>query len=575
MYSQIVARYRAGLTVIAIASVLLNVLVFAGSIYMLLVYDSVLPSHSVPTLIGLFVMLVALYLFQAVFQIVRSRALLAIGNSMHAKMSPQVHYAAVNRSLRAGRGEGDGMQPLRDLDQVYSFLIGNGPVAFIDLPWVVVFLLVLFWLHFWLGMTALFGVLVLALLTMWTNRATQQGTGELAHIVARRNGESGVAIRFSEASVAMGMQPQILARSDSWNLRFLAAQSRMALIVAELGGSGRVFRIFLQSMILTVGALLVIEGKASGGIILASSVLAGRALAPVDQAISSLRSFAAARAGWVRLTRLLNDIRPPAEPGVVLPAPCGALVVNDIWISPPASGHFVLSNVSFELHPGQAMGVIGPSAAGKSTLAKALLGIWKPARGSIRLDGATYDMWDRDTLGKSFGYVAQQVEVFEGTIGENISRFDPDASSDAIMAASRGAGMHDLILGMEKGYDTNLTNGGNELSAGQCQRLGLARALYGDPFLLVLDEPNSNLDADGDAALAQAIVDVRKRGGIVVVITHRTAALGPASHLLVLRGGRMEAFGERDKVLTQLAPKPETLEVKREAPQQAQGGPAG
>jgi ATP-binding cassette subfamily C protein len=206
------------------------------------------------------------------------------------------------------------------------------------------------------------------------------------------------------------------------------------------------------------------------------------------------------------------------------------------------------------LRPGQALGVIGPSAAGKTTLAKALLGIWNVGRGSLRLDGATYDQWDRDTLGKNFGYVAQQVELFEGTIGENIARFEPDASSDAIISAARAAGMHEMIVGFEKGYDTWLSNGGNELSAGQRQRLGLARALYGDPFLIVLDEPNSNLDAEGDAALAQAIVDVRKRGGIVVLITHRPAALGPISHVLLLRGGKMESFGERDKVLALLAP---------------------
>ncbi len=564
LYSRFVTRYRSGLTVIALASVLLNVLVFAGSIYMLLVYDSVLPSHSIPTLLGLFLMLAMLYLFQGVFDLIRSRAMLAIGNSLHAELAPAVHYAAVNRPLKSGPGEGDGMQPLRDLDQIHGFLIGNGPVAFIDLPWVLVFLLVLFALHFWLGVTALFGVVVLAGLTLLTNSATQAGTRDLAHIAARRGGSASAAIRFGEATTAMGMQQQVLARTTKWNLEYLAAQSRLSRTIAQLGGSGRVFRIFLQSMILTVGALLVIDGKASGGIILAASVLSGRALAPVDQAIANWRGFAAARAGWQRLSELLIAVRQPAEPSVVLSPPSGELVVRDVWVSPPGSGRFALGGISFTLQPGQALGVIGPSAAGKTTLAKALLGVWSAGRGSIRLDGATYDQWDRDTLGKSFGYVAQQVELFEGTIGENIARFDPDASSDAIIAAARAAGMHDLIVGLEKGYETWLSNGGNELSAGQRQRLGLARALYGDPFLLVLDEPNSNLDADGDAALAQAILDVRKRGGIVVMITHRPAALGPISHVLLLRGGSMEAFGDRDEVLAKLAPKPEAIDGKKD-----------
>lgn len=554
LYSRFIARYRSGLIVIGMASLLLNVLVFTGSIYMMLVYDSVLPSHSIPTLLGLFLLFAVLYAFQAIFDLIRSRALLAIANSLHGELAPAVHYAAVNRPLRAGAGEGDGMQPIRDLDQIHSFLSSNGPTAFIDLPWMVVFLLVLFALHFWLGLTALFGVIILAALTLWTNKATQDGTRELAQIAARRGGTANTAIRFGEATTAMGMQKRMLVRTMAWDLQYLTAQSKLALIIAQLGGSGRVFRIFLQSTILTVGALLVIDGKASGGIILASSVLSGRALSPVDQVIGNWRSFAAARAGWQRLSVMLNAVRPNPELTVVLPPPSGDLVLNDVWVSPPGSKRFTIGGVTMTLRPGQALGVIGPSAAGKTTLAKALLGIWNVSRGSLRLEGATYDQWDRDTLGRSFGYVAQQVELFEGTIGENIARFEPDASSQAIIAAARAAGMHEMIVGLEKGYDTWLSNGGNELSAGQRQRLGLARALYGDPFLIVLDEPNSNLDAEGDAALAQAIIDVRKRGGIVVLITHRPAALGPISHVLLLRGGKMESFGERDKILALLAP---------------------
>jgi len=574
LFSRFSQRYRSGLIVIALSSTLLNCLVFAGSIYMMLVYDSVLPSHSIPTLLGLFVMLAVLYVFQAVFDLIRSRALLAIGNSLHAELAPAVHYAAVNRPLKSGAGEGDGMQSLRDLDQLYGFLISSGPVAFIDLPWVLVFLIVLFALHFWLGLTALFGVLVLTGLTLWTNRATQESTRELSHIAARRSGAAGAAVRYGEASAAMGMQKRIAERTGHWDMQYLAAQSNLSRIVAQLGGSGRVFRIFLQSLILTVGALLVIAGQASGGIILASSILSGRALAPVDQVIGNWRGFAAARAGWARLSELLIAVREPAAPGVILPPPAGELVLRDVWVSPPGSGRFTIGGVNLTLQPGQAMAVIGPSAAGKTTLAKALLGIWGTARGSIRLDGATYDQWQRDMLGQSFGYVAQQVELFEGTIGENIARFDPAASSEAIIAAARAAGMHELIVGLERGYETWLGHGGNELSAGQRQRLGLARALYGDPFLVVLDEPNSNLDGDGDAALAQAIQNVRARGGIVVMITHRPAALGPISHILMLRGGAMEAFGERDEILAKLAPKPGAIDANKPAAA-ANSGPEG
>ena len=560
LFSQIAARYRSGLTVVALSSLLLNLLVFTGSVYMLLVYDSVLPSHSVQTLLGLFLMLSVLFLFQAIFDTIRARAMLAMGNSLHAELSPRVHFAAVNRSIRTGPGEGDGMQPLRDLDQIHGYLISSGPVGFIDLPWVLVFLLVLFALHFWLGVTALFGVIVLTGLTLWTNRATQESTGDLAHIAARRASSANAAIRFAEATTAMGMQQRILARTAEWDIKYLAAQSRLARIVAQLGGSGRVFRIFLQSLILTVGALLVIDGKASGGIIIASSILAGRALAPVDQVIANWRGFAAAREGWKRLNDLMAKVQPAPDPTVVLSPPSRELVLSDVWVAPPGSGRFTIGGVSFTMKPGQALAVIGPSAAGKTTLAKALLGVWGAGRGSIRLDGATYDQWDRDILGKSFGYVAQKVELFEGTIGENIARFVPGASSGEIIAAARAAGMHELIVGFEKGYETWLSNGGNELSAGQQQRLGLARALFGDPFLLVLDEPNSNLDAEGDAALAQAILDVRMRGGIVVMITHRPAALGPITHVLMLKSGSMQTFGERDEVMAQLAPKAVTVD---------------
>lgn len=555
-------QHRGGVIIIAVASALLNLIVFAGSLYMLLVYDSVLPSHSVSTLLGLFAMLAALYIFQAVFDQIRSRTLLSVANAVHTALSPQVHYAAVHRPLRAAPGDGDGMQPVRDLDQVHTFLSGGGPAAFMDLPWVVVFILVLFGLHFWLGLTALAGVLVLAGLTWWTSKATQRETQDFVRVSSQRNAAAGAAIRYGEAIVAMGMQRPVLEQSGRWNREFLVAQSRLALIVAQLGGAGRIFRIFLQSLILTVGALLVIDGKASGGVILAASVLSGRALAPVDQAIANWRSFASARTGWERLKNLLAAVPIPAASTVVLPPPSRDLSVKDVWVAPPGSSRFTLAAVTFALQPGEALGVIGPSAAGKTTLVRALLGIWSAGRGSIRLDGATHDQWDRDRLGKSFGYVAQQVELFEGTIGENIARFEQGAQSDAVIAAARAAGMHELIVGLEAGYETPLSNGGNELSAGQRQRLGLARALYGDPFLVVLDEPNSNLDAEGDAALAQAILDVRKRGGVVVMVTHRPAALAPTTHVLLLRAGQMETFGERDKVLEQINPRREADQAK-------------
>lgn len=348
------------------------------------------------------------------------------------------------------------------------------------------------------------------------------------------------------------MQSRLLGRSAECDRDYIEAQSFLSRTVARLGGAGRVFRLFLQSLILTVGALLVLDGKASGGIIIGASILAGRAFAPVDQAIANWRGLSAAREGWGRIVRAIavHQIPPPRQ--VALAAPHGEVVLRDVWVAPPGAKSFVISGVSLTLKPGQALAIIGPSAAGKTTLAKALLGIWQAARGEVRIDGATHDQWEPEAIGAAMGYVPQTVELIEGTIGQNIARFDPAATSEAVIAAARAAGMHEIILAMGDGYETRVSTGGPELSAGQRQRIGLARALYGDPFLVVLDEPNSNLDAEGDTALAQAILGVRERGGIVVMITHRPATLGPVSHVAVLSAGRLVDFGERDGVLERL-----------------------
>lgn len=557
MYKQYLSlfagRYRSSLVLVVIASVLLNVLVFAGSIYMMLVYDSVLPSRSIPTLLGLFALIVLIYVFQSLFEAIRSEALLAVANGVHDDLFEAVHYATVTRPLRAAAEKGDGLQTVRDLDSIHSFLASQGPVALIDLPWVIVFLIVLAGLHWWLGLTALVGVFVLAGVAVWSSKRTAAGSRELSGIISRRAASTLSEMRMAEAAYAMGMQERLVARTASWEQEFVEAQSFLSRTVSRLGGAGRTFRIFLQSLILTVGALLVIDDKASGGVILASSVLAGRALAPVDQAIGNWRGLVAARSGWERVLQAVTAYRRPEPRTVELSAPGGELVLRDVWMAPPGTQRQTVAGVSLTLQPGQALAIIGPSAAGKTTLVKAILGIWRPIRGEIRLDGATFDQWDQETLGRSIGYVPQTVELVEGTIGENIARFDPAATSDAVIAAARAAGMHETILAMPDGYETPVSTGGYELSAGQRQRIGLARALFGDPFLIVLDEANSNLDAAGDAALAQAVTAVRKRGGIVIMVTHRPATLGPISHVALMGGGRLVDFGERDEVMKRMA----------------------
>lgn len=579
-----VGRYRSGLILVAIASIMLNVLVFAGSGYMLLVYDSVLPSRSVPTLIGLFGMLLLIYAFQTVFENIRSEALLGIANGVHDDLFEAVHYATVTRPLRAGADKGDGLQFTRDLDAVHTFLASQGPIALIDLPWVITFLIVLFALHWWLGLTALAGVFVMAGLAIWSNKRTTDGSRELANITGRRSAAALSEIRFAESALAMGMRERLVARTAGWEGNFIEAQSFLSRTVARLGGASRTFRMLLQSLILTVGALLVIDGQASGGVIIASSVLSGRALAPVDQAIANWKGLVAARAGWGRISQAVAMFRKPPTRDVTLDRPTQELALRDIWVAPPGTQRFTLSGVSLTLTPGQVLGVIGPSAAGKTTLVRAILGIWTANRGEVRLDGATLDQWDPETLGSYFGYVAQTVDLVDGTIGQNIARFDPEATSEAVIAAARAAGMHEVILALPDGYETPVSAGAVELSAGQRQRVGLARALYGDPFLLVLDEANSNLDAAGDAALAAAIAGVKARGGIVVMITHRPATLGPATHLAVINAGRLADFGPRDEVLQRMQAQNAPAQtvpaqtVQGQSPQvqaEANGKPAG
>jgi len=550
-------RYRGSIALVAAASVLINVLVFAGSAYLMLVYDSVLPSRSVPTLVGLFAMLLLVYAFQAVFEAIRGEALLGAANGLHDDLFEAVHYATVTRSLRAGfasapeRGpeRGDGLQFMRDLDAIHAFMAGPGPLALIDLPWVILFMAVLFALHWWLGLTALGVTLVMAGLTVLSNRRTQAGSRDLAMITGQRSAAAMAEIRFGESALAMGMADRLVQRTQAWEARYIAAQTFLARTMLWLGGASRMARMLLQSLILTVGALLVIDGQASGGVILASSVLSGRALAPVDMAIANWRSFVAARAGWGRLVAGIATWQKPPPRTIVFDPPAAQVALRDVWIAPPGSARFVVQGVSLTLNAGQVLALVGPSAAGKSTLVRAILGIWAAERGEIRIDGATIDQWSNDRIGRHFGYVAQTVDLIDGTIGENIARFDPAASSGAIIAAARAAGMHDTILALPDGYDTRVSAGGGALSAGQRQRIGLARALYGDPFLLVLDEANSNLDATGDAALADAIGAVQRRGGIIVMITHRPATLGPATHMAVMQNGRLVDFGERDAVL--------------------------
>lgn len=545
-------RYRATLITVAVLSAVLNVLVLAGSFYLMMIYDSVLPSHSLPTLVGLFTLVTIAYSFQGLFEHGRGKLLASVGAQLERQLSRRVQRAMNDMARLNGKTEGDGLAPMRDLDQVRTFLTGTGPATLLDLPWIGFFLIVLGLLHYWLGLFALAGAIVLIALAVATHRVGAEPTRELGQLIAERSGQAETALRHSEVLSVLGMRAAMERRWDQVNQRYLIAQDRLSAAAGKLGSFSKVFRLFLQSAILSVGALLVIDGKASGGVIFASSLLFGRALAPIDMAIGNWRSFTSTKTSWARLNQLLDEVPALASSNIALPLPQNELRLEGVQAAPPGHPMPAVSNVGFAVAAGSVVGVIGPSGAGKSSLARTIVGAWAPRRGSVRLDGATIDQWPAERLGKAIGYLPQSVELFDGTIAENISRFAISTDSDAVIEAAKLAGVHDMIVRMPLGYETPIGRDGSWLSAGQRQRIGLARALYGSPFLLVLDEPNSNLDQDGEVALEMAIAAARDRGCIVIVVAHRPAILAQATHIVLLRNGRMEGFGPRDEVLAPL-----------------------
>jgi ATP-binding cassette subfamily C protein len=569
-----IRQSRAALITVGWLSAIINVLLLGGPIYMMLIYDSVLPSGSTATLFGLLAMIVIVYVFQGLFDLLRIRILGDVAAALDARMTGRVHRLISQLALESGEDGDDGLTPMRDLDNIRSFLASPGPGALMDLPWLLLFVGLLTVLHVWLGVTALAGALVLIGLTILNDRMTAEPSQELSRARAGRAKLAQDIHRHVEVIRALGMGERMYDTWHTANARLNSAQDKVTRTGSLISGISRIFRLFLQSLVLSVGALLYLAGEASGGIVFAGSILAARALAPIDQAIAHWGSFTLARQGWTRLDRLIAALPDDPEQFTVLPAPTQRLNVEALAVAPPGTDAMVIEGVEFELSAGDAVGVIGPSAAGKTTLARALVGLWVPLHGSVRLDGARLDQWLPDDLGKHLGYLPQHVELFDGTIAQNIARFDPAHPSAKVIEAAQAAGVHDIILGLEKGYDTLVGAGGIQLSAGQRQRIGLARALFGDPFLVVLDEPNSNLDADGEAALDRAISGLRQRGAITALVAHRPSALRQVNKVLVMQYGRMTAFGERDEVLAKMiaAPGATPINQARDAAKHSTGG---
>jgi PrtD family type I secretion system ABC transporter len=541
---------RQAFIAIGVFSGMSNILMLSGALFMLEIYDRVLPSRSIPTLVALLILIAGLYAAQGAIDMIRSRILVRVGNSLDETLSRRVYDTIVRLPLKSGI-KGDGSQPIRDLDTVRGFLSGVGPVALFDLPWMPVYLIICFVFHTYLGLTALMGAVVLVTLTVITEFTTRRPTRTATQFAAARNALMDASRRNAEAITAMGMVGRIAHRWDDLNRKYVASSQRASDVAGGLGAMSKVLRLMLQSAILAVGAWLVINQQSTPGIIIAGSILGGRALAPVDSAIANWRGFVAARQSWRRLSILLAHL-PAQAPPMPLQPPTRALVVHHAAVAVPGTQTVVCQDINFALNGGKALGVIGPTASGKSSLARMLVGVWTPVRGTVRLDGASIDQWAPEALGQHVGFLPQDVELFPGNVAQNIARFEDPPHPQAVLAAAQAAGVHDLIVNLPQGYETHIGEQGSGLSAGQAQRIALARALYRDPFLVVLDEPNSNLDAEGDEALTRAILGIRARGAIAVVVAHRPSAIAGVDYILVMAKGRQQQFGPKEEILNRV-----------------------
>jgi ATP-binding cassette, subfamily C, bacterial EexD len=532
----------------AFFSLFINLLMLTPPLYMLQIYDRVLASRSESTLVMLTLIVIALFVVMGGLEMVRSRILVRTGARLDGLLNPRLFQATFDQSLQ--RPGGSGGQALHDLNNLRQFLTGNGLFAFFDLPWVPLYLAVLFLFHPVLGWFAVGSAILLFALALVNEWITQKPLAEANNQAIANNNYLAGNLRNAEALEAMGMLPAIRRRWLERHRQVLGLQAQASDRAGLLTSTSKTLRLLLQSLILGLGGYLAIQHIITPGMMIAASILMGRALAPLDLLIGTWKGFVSSRAAYQRLNELLRAI-PERHRYMSIPAPQGHLTLDSVVAAPPGSNVAVLRGLSFVVAPGQALAIIGPSAAGKSTLARVVLGVWPVAGGKVRLDGADIQHWNREELGPYLGYLPQDIELFAGTISENIARFG-EVDPAKVVAAARQAGVHEMIQRLPQGYDTPIGEAGGFLSGGQRQRVGLARALYGDPVLIVLDEPNSNLDDQGETALIQAINALKAQRRTVVIITHRTSILKATDQILVLRDGQAHLLGPRDQVLGQL-----------------------
>ena len=570
---QVLADYKKILISVGCFTALINILMLVPSIYMLQVYDRVLSSQNTTTLAMLSLMVVGFFIFIGTLETVRSFIVIRIGSQLERRFNQQVYRAAFERNLFSGQAHAG--QALGDLTLIRQFVTGPALFAFFDAPWFPVYLFVIYLFNTWLGVFATAGAAVLIALACVNEVMTRKSLSQ-ASVYSQQSSQLATShLHNAETIQAMGMLGVLRKRWFNVHSRFLTEQNNASDTGAVIGSVSKTLRLCLQSLVLGLGALLVIQGDMSAGMMIAGSILMGRVLSPIDQLIAVWKQWSSAKLAYQRLDNLLRE-HPAVQENMALPAPNGHLSFEQVSAAPPGVRLPTLHQVSFSLQAGEVLGVLGASGSGKSTLARVLVGVWPTLAGTVRLDGADIHQWNRDQLGPYIGYLPQDIELFSGSIADNIARFR-DADPQQVVAAAQQAGVHEMILRLPQGYDTLLGDDGSGLSGGQKQRVALARALYGGPRLVVLDEPNSNLDAVGDAALTRAIAQLKAQGCTVVLVTHRSASLAQADKLLVLNEGRTQVFGPSAEVLKALtgAQQQQAAATSIQPPNQAQARSSG
>ena len=533
-------------------SCVINLLMLAPAIYMLQVYDRVLVSQNTTTLLMLTLLVIGFYVLMGFLESIRAHVMIRFGNKLDVSLNPIVFNAAFKKKIATG--DNNPAQALTELSQIRQFFSGNSLFSFFDIPWVPVYLLVAYVISPLLGYLTAAGILILLVITLFSERYTNESTRQANTLTAINTNKINQQFQNTDVIAAMGMLPALQSEWIAQQNKILLLQTAVADKAASLSSVSKFTRILLQSIALGAGALLVIAGDITPGLMIAASIILGRALNPVEQVIGSWKQFVQFRAAWQQISSLLNKY-PGSQKVLELPRPKGVLSVELLYGAAPGGHVPIIKNMSFQLSQGEILGIIGPSASGKSSLAKFLVGIWAPLSGNVRLDGADIYQWQKEYLGPAIGYLPQDVELFDGTIAQNIARFG-EIDSQAIVAAAKLGGVHEMILRLPQGYDTLLGGmAGYQLSGGQKQRIGLARAVYKEPAFIVLDEPNANLDDAGELALIKAIEALKTNGQTTVIISHRPTLLGVVDKVLLVKDGVAQEFGSREEVFSKLRQK--------------------